>query len=760
MVTFEVIDQLPTIQDLQSIDNPIASELYASDSILIGRYFTENRSKLEADQLNDFYKNALIATEDIRFYKHSGVDYKSLLRVFFKSILLQRQGSGGGSTITQQLVKNLYPRKRYKMFSTILNKFREMSIASRLENIYSKDQILLLYSNTVSFGEGAFGLNTAAKRFFNKNPRDLLLEEAATLVGMLKATTYYSPRRFPDRARQRRNVVLSQMSNYGFIKEEVAEEVSKLPIKLSYQAVSEVEEFARYFKQFVKKEFGEWSSSLSKEDGSKYNLYRDGLKIYTSLDYEMQIVGEQNMLVHMSQLQKLFDQEWKGGKKFGQGTRVIDDKILADPYYKQLKEEGKTNKQALDVFTVHGNRELWTWDGIETKSATKIDSIKHYLSLLHAGVLAADPGSGKIKVYIGGNDFSRFQWDNVMSPRQAGSVFKPIVYLTALEKGVNPCDYYKNELRTYNDYQDWAPRNANEEYGGYLPVYQALMHSVNTVSVQLLFEAGIPSVIEVAKELGIKSPLSGVPSIVLGTSDVSLFEMVRAYSVLANKGKVSKLRSIERIEDIHGNILYQEEPSEEEYADIDPENAEILNAMLTNVTKAGTGRRIYSNYSIPFELMGKTGTTQNQSDGWFIAYTDNLVVGAWVGAQDRRIHFRSLSSGAGGRTALPLVGAIFEYAASEGLRPNITKRDIEFECLEFLSDEEYEFLQSRGKETDIKDLYYRRKLYGQSNQNDSSHRPMTDEEKKLEKERAKRIKKYNRAKKKWEKKLKRMRKKG
>ena len=758
-VQLEWIDELPTEKDLQNISNPMASEIYAGDSILIGKFFSENRSKLEFFQLNDFYKDALIATEDIRFYKHRGVDYQSLVRVFFKSILLQREGSGGGSTLTQQLVKNLFPRKKYKLGSTVLNKFREMAIARKLEKIYNKEEIIVLYSNTVSFGEGAYGLNTAAKRFFNKKPENLLLEEAATLVGMLKATTFYSPRKNPERARKRRNVVLSQMAKYDFIKESTAEEISKLPLHLNYQSLAETNEFARYFKQFIKREFNEWSRVRSKDDGSKYNLYRDGLKIYTSLDFDMQVVAEQTMVQHMAQLQKLFDESWKGGKKYGSGTRIIDDYILRDPYYKALKASGSSNSEALNQFTTHEMRRLWTWDGYEQQSTTKIDSIKHYLSLLHAGILAAEPSTGQIKIYVGGNDYARFQWDNVVSPRQAGSAFKPIVYLAALEGGVGACDYYKNELRTYSDYQDWTPKNANEEYGGYMPVFQALTHSVNTVSVQLLFDASIPKVVQVARELGVESPLSEFPSIVLGTSDVSLFEMVQVYSVLANRGEKIPLKGIVRIEDSNGNILFDMGELSEEMidTDIDPEKIDTLNAILNNVTKSGTGRRLYSGFDIPQTVSGKTGTTQNQSDGWFIGFTNDLVVGAWVGAQDRRIHFRNLSTGAGGRTALPLVGAIFEYANDREERLQSSFPEIDFECPEFLTEEEYEFIQQRQKDTDISDLYHVQKW--NLNPTKRDREMLSEEERKLAKEREKRLKKYLKARKRWERKLRRMQKK-
>ena len=703
LVRLEIIDDLPSNLDLKEIENPLASEYYASGGELLGKYYIENRSLIDQAELSEYFVNALLATEDHRFYDHNGVDYRSLGRVAIKSILLQ-QNTGGGSTITQQLVKNLYPRKRYKLLSSVINKFREMIIAQRLEKIHSKEQLLLYYANTVSFGERAFGLFTASKRFFKKEPNKLLLEDAATLVGMLKATSYYNPRNYPERARDRRNVVLSQMAKYGYIKVKVAEELSLLPVRLNYQNETSKEEVGRYFKQYLVKEFKEWSLDHSKPDGSKYQIYRDGLKIYTSLDYKLQKVAENYMSYHMDRLQSAFEQSWKGGKMYGKTTRIIDDYIIKDPEYKYLKEQGATNEEALTQFTSQSSRKLWTWDGYINKNGTKIDSIKHYLRLLHAGILAAHPPSGEIKVWVGGNDFGRFQYDNVTARRQPGSTFKPIVYLAALEKGIGACDYFPNELRTYKSYQDWTPKNSSGKYGGYLSLNNALANSVNTVSAQVLFKAGIPAAVKTAKELGIESKLAEVPSIVLGTSDVSLFEMVGAYSVFANKGMKSPLRSIRRIEDRHGNILYDSKENKQAVkTKFKESNIKQINAMLAKVTEEGTGKRLYSQFNIPFSVKGKTGTTQNQSDGWFIGYTDNLIVGSWVGTEDRRIHFRNLTTGSGGRTALPLVGALFEYSASKGLRPYDNSNQAVFNCYGQLSDQEYA-MQENGGNKKIEEL--------------------------------------------------------
>ena len=752
-ITFmEWPSNLPSKQELAKIQNPIASELYASQGELIGKYYVQNRSHLKEEDINDHFKHALIATEDRRFYKHKGVDTRSLFRVFFKTILFQRESSGGGSTITQQLVKNLYPRKRFTVFSTIMNKYREMAIARDLESIYTKDDIIALYANTVSFGEQAFGLTTAAKRFFNKEPADLLLEEAATLVGILKATSYYSPRNYPERARQRRNLVLDLLSKNEYISKDISSSLKSLPLNLNYQSKTERIELARYFKEYVRKEFKTWSMSVSKSDGSKYDIEKDGLKIYTSLDYDLQIAAEKIMQSHMSSLQDRFLKSWEGGKLFGPNSKIIDDGIFADAEYKSLRKKGLSNNEAIDKMATHKMREFWTWGGYNEKSRTRIDSIKHYLTLLHTGILATNPNTGHIKLWVGGNDYSEFQWDNITAPRQVGSTFKPIVYLTALENGIVPCQYYENELRSYADYDDWTPKNSNGLYGGYTSMKGGLTNSVNTVSVQLLFEAGIEKVVQRAKDLGIESELSAVPSIVLGTSDISLLEMVRAYGTFASGGYQEPLHSIIKIEDLTGNVIYENETQPVTRRQTIHEDIVLqLDEMLKNVTQNGTASRLYDWFDIPFEVAGKTGTTQKQSDGWFIGYTSDLVIGAWVGAQDRRIHFRNLSTGSGGRTALPMVGALFEYAHETGkINPQAEFNQITT-CPDTLSEREYAYMQQRSRYQDdtfdtpknIFDLIFGKKKKSR----DRSLRSRQLNEKR------KRIREYEQAIKEWERKL-------
>ena len=759
LVSLEIIDDLPSMAHIKKINNPIASEIYASNEKLIGKFYKENRSHLKKEEINAFFKNALIATEDKRFYNHNGVDNRSIFRVLFKTILLQNESSGGGSTITQQLAKNLFKRKRYKLFSTLINKFREMSIAKRIEKAYNKDEILFMYANTVSFGERAFGLSTASKRFFNKDPQELLIEEAATLVGMLKATSYYSPRKNPERSKLRRNVVLSQMMKNGYLDDEAYTEIKELPLKLNYNAPSSEIEFARYFKRFIKKELDQWSLDHRKEDGSLYDIASDGLKIFTTLDFDLQIAGEKIMQTHMKKLQTIFEKSWEGGRMFGKNSKIIDDQILSDPYYKTLRKKGLSGKEALAQFTTEASREIWTWDGYEKAAMTKIDSFKHYLKLLHTGIFAMAPHTGQIKTWIGGNDYGQFQYDNITEPRQVGSLFKPIVYLTALENEKEPCDFYKNELRTYNSYQDWTPRNANSEYGGYLTMKAALANSVNTVSVQVLFDAGVPKVLNTASQLGIEDKLNAVPSIVLGTSDVSLYSMIKAYSTIANRGRKVEPYAIERIEDKMGNVLYERQVEEGggDFIDIDQQHLDELDQMLHDVTTKGTGRRLYNLFQIPFDVKGKTGTTQNQSDGWFIGYTDELIIGAWVGTKDRRMHFRNLGTGSGGRTALPMVGALFEFAANQNMVQHYVKNYVDFECPDKLSDEQYKLYQDRKENRVRKDDYggWLKDIFKpkKARERRKNEKDIKREIERLMRQKTERLKQYEKEQKAWEKKL-------
>ncbi len=703
LIRFGVIGEVPTKAEMLEIRNPVSSSLLDARGELIVEYYIENRTNVELEEISPYFINGLIATEDVRFYEHRGIDLRSLARVIFKTILLRRESSGGGSTITQQLVKNIFKRKSYGILSSPIVKMREWIAARRLENIYTKDEILKLYVNTVSFGELAFGINTASNRFFNKAPKDLTLNEAATLVGILKAPSYYSPRKYPERAQARRDVVLAQMHKFGYLEESEKIETQELELSVEYMA-PKGERLIAYAKQHVKKEFDKIKGDFLKPDGSTYNLYTDGLKIYTTLDKKMQRDAETIFAATMPNIQKQFFAGWSGSTPFKGSTKAVDDAIHKHPMYIRLKSQGLENKDILEQFTTKAKRRVWTWDGYQDKEISIIDSIKHYLTLVHGGMMAVSPQNGAIKVWVGGNDYGEFQFDNVSSARQVGSTFKPITYLLALENGKDPCEFYPNELRTYSEYKDWTPENAGGEYGGSYSMQGALAHSVNTVSVQLIMELGPENVVKKAHEMGVESYLPKVPSIVLGTADVTMVEMMKVYSTFANNGHTIDPYIISKIEDFDGNLLYEYKAKPWRKV-MEEKNAKIMIQMLQNGTGYGSGSRINS-YNLPVHIAGKTGTTQNQSDGWFIGASPNLVVGAWVGTDDRRIHFRSLTTGSGGRTALPLVGQLYQKAYAYKRIPAIGFDTTEFylNCVDYseLSAEETNaILQEEIEEDEI-----------------------------------------------------------
>ncbi len=661
LIKAEVLGDLPGEDQLARIKHPTSSLLYDQHGELINKYFIQDRTDIRFEDVPDHLVHALLATEDHRFYRHHGVDYRSLWRVLVKTILLQQDASGGGSTLSQQIIKNTFARKRYRLLSPIINKWREMILAKRLERYYSKDELVALYLNTVSFGERAFGLQTAAHRFFNCAVEALSIKEAATLVGMLKAPSYYSPRRYPERAKRRRNVVLSQMYKYDFLDRIELDSLTQLPLDLKYSSPADQVSQSVYIKQMVKQEFDQWNDSLDEP----HQIYQDGLRIYSTIDLRFQQIAENAVSAHMPALQKQFSDSWDGGKPYGVNNRVIDDAIIKHPKYQALRQSGLPAKDIISHFTEVADRRLWSWSGVEQRSMTMIDSIKHELSLLHAAMMVTELRSGRIKALIGGNHDDRYPLNHVLEPRQVGSIFKPIAYLTAIEKGISPCTYYDNELRNYVDYDDWTPKNANGEYGGSMSVANALVHSVNTISVQVLMNAGIEAVVHMAQRLGIGSYIPEVPSIVLGTADISLYEMMGAYGTIANDGIRSQTHIIDRIESKHGDTLYYR-TSEAADTILKEQDAHTMIEMLKRVSQEGTGRRMHQ-YDIPFEVAGKTGTTQNQSDGWYIGVGPELAAGAWVGTQDRRMHFRYLSQGSGSNTALPIVGRFYESVVREKL---------------------------------------------------------------------------------------------
>lgn len=662
LVFLGILGPVPSSYQLKLINTPVGSEVYSSDGKILGRYYIENRSYVDFDEISPNVINALIATEDARFYEHRGIDEVALLRVLVKSILFQDRSSGGGSTLSQQIAKNLFPRGEHGVLSIPVNKLREAIIAYRLEKIYSKQEVLALYLNTVPFAENIFGIEVAAERFFSKKPANLDIDEAAVLVGMLKANNYFNPRTHPGRAKDRRDVVIDQMAKYDYITIEQAKDYKAKPLELKYRVISYNQGPAPYFMELLKPQLLEWCKNHTNENGEPFNLYTDGLKIKTTIDYNLQYYAEQSVKEYMQNLQTVFDNHWSSRDLFQENPEIIKSAVSRlEPANGQSNIDWEEK-----VHTV-----LFTWDGLKDVELTRLDSLKHYLKMLNAGFIAIEPQTGQLKAWVGGIDFRFFQFDHVTSPRQTGSTFKPMVYLAALEKGIEPNRYFENRLKVYEEYQNWAPKNSHNEYGGYYSLKGALSKSINTISVDVLLETGISNVINVSKKLGITAELPDYPSLALGVASISLKEITEAYAGIANDGKPLKTNYLLEIADRDGNVLETFEYPVAEASVISPENCRAIIHMLEAVISEGTGRSIRSVYQVEGAFAGKTGTTQNNSDGWFIGITPSLVAGCWVGADDPRVHFRSTTYGQGAYMALPIVGKFF----------NKTYRDPKFASL-------------------------------------------------------------------------------
>jgi penicillin-binding protein 1A len=653
--------RLPGKHELKDIHHPLASEVYSADSVLLGRYFIQERSFLKSSDIPESLKQTLVATEDVRFYQHHGIDVKSLMRVFIKTIMLQKESAGGGSTITQQLAKNLFPRKSYGAFSMPVNKIREFIISARLEKVYTKDELLVLYLNTIPFADNTYGVKTAADRFFSTPVESLTWEQSAVLVGMLKATHYYNPRLFPERALKRRNVVIGQLARYGFVSEAEKTAMQSRPLALKYNYTTHHAGLAPYFRSFIQKQLLEWCKENRREDGTPYNLYTDGLKIYTTIDSRLQKHAENAVSSQMKIIQARFQGQL--GKK--QLDRLAAGQITRLPQYKRLKEEGFTHQEIIAKLKKPVMTKVFTWDGEKEREISTYDSLRHHLQFLQAGLLSMNPLTGEVVAYVGGINHSYFQYDHVRetTKRQIGSTFKPIVYAAALERGIGPCSYISARKTVYTNMDDWAPENSDDDtYDKKYSMQGGLEGSVNTVSVKLIEKAGIQNAILVAKKMGIHSELPPVPSIALGTPSISVTEMVGAYSVFANQGHYIEPRYIRMITDRKGKVLESYEDAGKPTRALSAETAQMMVHMLEGVVNGGTGYPLRSRFGLNNDLAGKTGTTQSNVDGWFIAISPKLVTGVWVGADDPRMHFSSTALGQGAATALPIVGRYYQLA--------------------------------------------------------------------------------------------------
>ncbi|MBK7474954.1 MAG: transglycosylase domain-containing protein [Haliscomenobacter sp.] len=648
---------LPTRKELKDIRNSNASEVYSADGAILGRYFIQNRVNADLEEIPASMVNGLIATEDARFTQHRGIDLRAMMRVLVKSVLLSRESSGGGSTLSQQLAKNLYPRQHFGRFSMIVNKFKEMFTARRLEKLYTKEELLGLYLNTVPFSDNIYGVKVAAHRFFAKVPQNLKVEEAAVLIGMLKGPSLYHPVRHPERSQDRRNVVLRQMQKYGYLTLEETDSLCAIPMKLTYSVDSHSEGLATYFREHLRLELEKILREYKKPDGTPYNLYSDGLKIYTTLDARLQRYAEQAVFEHMPQLQATFNREWRRGDPWGK-PEVLQTMVRNTPRYKELKARGMSEKEIAKIFNEPQKMTVFSWEeGIKEMEMSPLDSVKYYLRLLNMGFLAMDPSSGAVKAWVGGIDFAHIQYDHVKSRRQVGSTFKPIVYAQALEAGIDPCQLFPNELLTYEEFENWTPENADGQYGGYYSMEGALTHSVNTVSVQLIMETGVGPVRNLAEKMGINGSIPKGPSLALGTAEASLMDMVQVFGTIGNGGVRPEIHYLDRIETADGEVLVTFDAPSAKVRALSEQTAGQMIHMLRSVVEDGTASRLRWRYGLSnVDLAGKTGTTQNQSDGWFVGITPRLVAGAWVGAESPSVHFRSLANGQGANTALPIFG--------------------------------------------------------------------------------------------------------
>ncbi len=654
LVYLGAFGSLPKPVELKEIRNYTASEVYSADNYLLGRYYVENRTNSSIDEVPEFFLDALITTEDARFYSHNGVDTRSTLRVLIKSVLLFNKKTGGGSTITQQLAKNLYPRGRFGILTLPVAKIREILIAIRLEKVYTKSEILQLYLNTVPFGDNTFGVETAALVYFNKKTTALLPQESAVLVGLLKGNSYYNPRTHVDAAKERRNVVLDQMVRYNHLTEEKANSLKELPVKLNYRKIRHDEGPAPYFREHLRQELLRWADEHPKADGSKYNIYTDGLIIHTTINYRLQTYAEQAVAQHMLQLQKNFDAHWKGREPWKRNPMLAKSALVESKRYKDLEKQKLSSDEMMEQLKTPLKLKIFTWEGEENVTMSPLDSILHHFALLQTGLISIESRSGFVKAWVGGIDYRYFKYDHVTSKRQAGSTFKPIVYAAALEQGIGPCDFFANDSTVYTEYNNWVPRNADRTYGGYYSLKGALTHSVNTVSAKVFMVAGPKKVIDLAHEMGIEGDLPEVPSLALGTGNVSLLELVSVYSVFVNEGHRVHPVMIRRIEDQQGNVIFTQGINRSEEPVLSEQTCEQMLAMMQAVTDSGTASGLRTIYGIKSDVAGKTGTTQNQTDGWFMGVTPDLITGVWVGGDNPVVRFRTIGFGQGSYMAMPI----------------------------------------------------------------------------------------------------------
>ena len=677
-----LLGQMPELKQLENPKTNLATQILSSDGVVLGKfYFNDNRTPIAFDALPKNLVNALIATEDERFFSHSGIDLKGTLRA-----LAYLGKKGGASTISQQLARQLFVgvRSRNKV-EAVLQKFKEWVLAVQLERRYTKKEIIAMYLNIYDFGYSADGVQSAAKIYFNTTPKALSIEQSATLVGMLKNSSLFNPLRRPERVEKRRNVVLNQMKRNGFVTEVELDSLKQIPLEIDYTPDSHREGLATYFRAYLQQFMRKWTKDNPKPDGTNYDIFRDGLRIYTTLDSRLQQIGETAVDAHMANLQEEFFLQNTPTEnptapfldlREGEIDTLLHNKARRSERWRKMRASGKDEDAIWASFQKPVEMEVFSWKGDRDTLMSPLDSIRYYKHFLRASMMSMNPLTGHVKAWVGGFNYKHFQYDQVyQGRRQIGSTFKPFLYATAIDQlRLSPCDILPDALfciepLKHGNLDAWCPKNSGDKYGRMRTLKNALANSVNTVSARLMDRVGPRPVINLARKMGITSYLPAVPSIALGTPDISLLEMVGAYSTFANKGIYVKPIMISRIEDKNGTVLFEVVPETKDV--LSQESAFVTIDLLKGVTEGGSGIRLrhqgadehnyaYKNvvtgYPYQFEnpIAGKTGTTQNQSDGWFMGMVPNLVTGVWVGGEDRSVHFKDIAFGQGATMALPI----------------------------------------------------------------------------------------------------------
>ncbi|WP_298650752.1 transglycosylase domain-containing protein [uncultured Proteiniphilum sp.] len=709
LVSAGMIGYIPKIDQLENPIDKYASQVISTDNDLLFTYSQsdDNRIFVDYSDLSPHLINALIATEDVRYYSHSGIDIIGLGRVIFKTLILSREESGGGSTITQQLAKLLYSPRANNKIQRVFQKPVEWVIAAKLERFYSKDEIINLYLNKVDFNYSAIGIESAARTYFNKTPKELNIEESAMLVGMLKNPSLYNPRRRPEVTKDRRNVVISQMQKAGHLNKQAGDSLKQLPLAIDFNRSDHVDIIAPYYRQHLAKimmakkperknyaswqgqQFREdslsweenplfgWCNKNKKPDNSNYNIYTDGLKIYSTLDSRMQRYAEAAVKEHLGgYLQGQFFRE-KRGRDYAPYSREVSDRVenlmmasmRQSERYRVLKQGGLSEEEILENFKKKPvEMKVFSWENREVDTLmTPWDSIRYHKNFLRTGFMAMDPFTGHVKAYVGGPDFRFFKYDMVSTgKRQIGSTIKPYLYTLAMEEGMSPCDgmiHGPVTLMTETN-EPWEPRNTRGAIGEFVSIKWGLQNSDNWVTAYLMKQFSPYAFARMLQSFGLKTPADPVVSLALGPNDASVYEMVGAYSAFINRGIRVEPVLVTRIEDSHGTEVYSNTPRMKEIFS-ESTSYKMLD-MLKAVVDGGTGSRLRS-YNLKGQMGGKTGTTNNNSDGWFMSFTPTLVAGCWVGGEEPSIHFDQMAYGQGARMALPIHGIFYQkvYADTE-----------------------------------------------------------------------------------------------